>query len=863
MLKSKTIIFNLHLILGTFYSGISHADSFFNPNLISSVDSEVADLSRFDKGEGQPEGMYSVEIYVNNEYIETKNISFYEDNKSSDGTGLLPCLNSQTLNNLGVSLNENSKSINSESCINILDEIEKSSIRFDFESQKLFLSIPQVMFKNNIRGYIPPEKWDNGINAFLLNYNFTGRNSKNYKDNINNNNYFLNINPGINVGSWRLRNESTWTYASGESDQNKWRNIRTYVQKPIIPLKAELTVGDSFSSGTIFDSLGFRGAKLESDDNMLPDSMRGFAPTIKGIANSNAIVTVKQNGFVIYQISVPPGAFEIKDLYATSSSGNLDVVIKENNGEITQFVVPYSNVPILQREGRLKYEFIGGEFRSGSDFQDKPNFGQLSLIYGLPHNLTLYGGSQFSNNYQAYAIGLGGNLGNLGAISSDVIQANSILPNDEHKKGQSFRLLYAKSINSTGTNFQIMGYRYSTQGYYTLNEVSYKRMEGREIITPDGITRDNENLSNYYNLNYSKKGRFQVNINQQVTDNSSLYLLGSYQNYWRTSETEQLWQIGYNGNIKQINYSLNFSKSKSPGMSGDNKNIAFNISIPINDLFNQNRVNDLNSSQNSMYAVYSMNRSNNNMWVQQAGVTGTLLEDNNLNYNIQQGYAHNGGGYSGMVYANYKGKYANIGSGYNYNNDWHELNYNLNGGVVAHSGGITLSQPLGDTNILIKANDANNIRVENANGILTNSKGYAVLPYASIYKNNRVSLDINSLGENVELENAIMNVIPTKGALVQADFKTNIGYRAIVNLKKQNGAIIPFGAMVVDEERSVSGIVGDNGNVFISGLAPIGKLKAKWGRLEDQQCAFNYEINDKSSKEKGIYFISSTCQSDK
>ncbi|OEJ07277.1 hypothetical protein BHE89_17670 [Shigella sp. FC1967] len=74
---------------------------------------------------------------------------------------------------------------------------------------------------------------------------------------------------------------------------------------------------------------------------------------------------------------------------------------------------------------------------------------------------------------------------------------------------------------------------------------------------------------------------------------------------------------------------------------------------------------------------------------------------------------------------------------------------------------------------LLKANDANNIRVENANGILTNSKGYAVLPYASIYKNNRVSLDINSLGENVELENAIMNVIPTKGALVQADFKTN------------------------------------------------------------------------------------------
>lgn len=55
-----------------------------------------------------------------------------------------------------------------------------------------------------------------------------------------------------------------------------------------------------------------------------------------------------------------------------------------------------------------------------------------------------------------------------------------------------------------------MGYRYSTQGYYTLNEVSYNKMEGREIITSDGIIRDNESLSNYYNLNYSKKDVFKL-----------------------------------------------------------------------------------------------------------------------------------------------------------------------------------------------------------------------------------------------------------------------------------------------------------------------------------------------------------------
>ncbi len=32
---------------------------------------------------------------------------------------------------------------------------------------------------NHARGYIPPELWDNGITAGLINYNFTGNNAHN------------------------------------------------------------------------------------------------------------------------------------------------------------------------------------------------------------------------------------------------------------------------------------------------------------------------------------------------------------------------------------------------------------------------------------------------------------------------------------------------------------------------------------------------------------------------------------------------------------------------------------------------------------------------------------------------------------
>lgn len=56
------------------------------------------------------------------------------------------------------------------------------------------------------------------------------------------------------------------------------------------------------------------GIKLETDTSMLPDSEQGFAPVVRGIANSDAQVVIKQNGYVIYQTWVSAGPFEIKDL---------------------------------------------------------------------------------------------------------------------------------------------------------------------------------------------------------------------------------------------------------------------------------------------------------------------------------------------------------------------------------------------------------------------------------------------------------------------------------------------------------------------------------------------------------------------
>ncbi|WP_162872393.1 fimbria/pilus outer membrane usher protein, partial [Klebsiella pneumoniae] len=65
---------------------------------------------------------------------------------------------------------------------------------------------------------------------------------------------------------------------------------------------------------------------------MYPDSLQGYAPTVRGIARTAAKLTIRQNGYVIYQSYVSPGAFSITDLNPTSSSGDLEVTVDEKDG---------------------------------------------------------------------------------------------------------------------------------------------------------------------------------------------------------------------------------------------------------------------------------------------------------------------------------------------------------------------------------------------------------------------------------------------------------------------------------------------------------------------------------------------------
>ena len=269
---------------------LSSADLYFNPRFLADDPQAVADLSRFENGQELPPGTYRVDIYLNNGYMATRDVTF---NTGDSEQGIVPCLTRAQLASMG--LNTASVSgmnlLADDACVPLTSMIHDATAHLDVGQQRLNLTIPQAFMSNRARGYIPPELWDPGINAGLLNYNFSGNSVQN-RIGGNSHYAYLNLQSGLNIGAWRLRDNTTWSYNSSDSSsgsKNKWQHINTWLERDIIPLRSRLTLGDGYTQGDIFDGINFRGAQLASDDNMLPDSQRGFAPVIHGIARGTAI----------------------------------------------------------------------------------------------------------------------------------------------------------------------------------------------------------------------------------------------------------------------------------------------------------------------------------------------------------------------------------------------------------------------------------------------------------------------------------------------------------------------------------------------------------------------------------------------
>ncbi|CAI1728458.1 fimbria/pilus outer membrane usher protein [Serratia proteamaculans] len=811
------------------------ARDYFNPALLEldGPQQGVTNLSTFEENGSQLPGDYRVDILINEQQVDTRTVTFAA---GADGQGLHPCISVAELAAYGVRVAQFPALGAPDAACATLAAIPQASARLLFDRQQLALSIPQAALARQPRGYVPPSQWDEGITALLLNYSLSGANNtaRGGGNGSNSNSQYANLRPGLNAGPWRLRNYTTWSRSS--DGQDKWDTVYTYAQRNLIALQSQLTLGDSNAPAEVFDAVPFRGVQIASDDEMLPDSLRGYAPEVCGIARTNAEVVVRQNGYEIYRTYVAPGAFVINDMYPTGGSGDLQVTIKEADGSEQHIVVPFASLPVLQREGRLKYSLTGGQYRSYDRSVDKSTLVQGTAIYGLPWNTTLYGGMQAAQHYQSAALGVGNNLGDWGALSLDMTQSRAQPKNKQRATGQSWRIRYSKNLVQTGTNFAIAGYRYSTAGFYSLSEVL------------DGWRSGSAPLW----MSERRRNRAELSMNQQLwQDGGSLSLSAVREDYWNSDRSLASFGLGYSNSWRGISYGVNWSHNRNTqGTTRTNdQQIALNVNVPLNLWDN-----------NNAWVNYGLNNTKGGATSHNLGLSGVALRDNSLSWGLQQTYGTRGQGYGGNANLDYRGTYGEATAGYSYDKNSQRVNYGLNGSVVAHQNGVTLGQPLGETAALVAAPGANGASISNQTGVRTDFRGYALVPYLTPYRRTEVALSPDTLPDDVDLPQSSSRVTPTRGALVRADFTPRVGARVLMTLKQASGQPVPFGATVSDTDPEAapgSSIVGDGGQVYLSGVAPQGSLLVKWGNGE--QCQISYQL-PQTAQPGGICQMEGVCR---
>lgn len=839
-------VLTFYLLLSGLIGPCAHARDYFDPSFLSDGSGTPVDLSAYETAGSIPEGTYLVDIYMNQQRQATRQVRFVKDAKGE----VIPELTPAMLKEMGVANDrlEKIKGLPVDKPVGDLkDVIPGATVTFTMASLKLDLTVPQIDMDVNAAGAVDPKLWDEGVPALMFSYNLSGSRNRMTGDygsgGSTSQNVFGSANGGINLGAWRLRSSATYSRNDSQgyyhSSSSQFQTGDTYLQRDVQRLRGELTIGENSSGGDVFGSIPFRGVKLESNDDMLPSSQRGFSPVITGTARSNARVTVAQNGTIIYETNVPPGPFRLTDIYSAGNGGELLVTVTEADGSKHISTQTFSTLPVMKRPGGVSYEITAGRYRNGgyTTGSRDPIFGLATTTVGLPHYVTLYGGLLGAAHYQSAALGLGVSLGGMGAISVDATYAHATLQNGDSNKaetadGASFRARYSKSMMTTGTTVDLTAYRYSTNQFYSFQDaMSYGY----------GLNRGYAPW-----LGERRRSSWQMNLSQTVGKLGAISLRASRDDYWGTGRVVNSLGAGFGSSIKGVGYSINYDIDHTQKGQSDwptNRQLSLNVSVPFS-IFNPSSsvVQDINAN-------YSVTHDNHGRTSQQAGLGGSVL-DNRLSWNASQSANNQGGGQSGNLGLGYSGDAGNIGLNYGYASSTQTWSANASGGVVVHPHGVTFSRSLGDSMALVEAPGADGVKLMSGNAS-TDSRGYTVMPYLQNYQPNTVSLDPTTLPDGVDLSEGSVTVYPTKGALVAAKFKTRVGRQAMLTLNYY-GKPVPFGAIasLPGDDAENAAIVGDGGMVYLTGAPQAGVLKVRWGDTPDRQCAVNFDLGPLGKKKK-------------
>lgn len=761
------------------------------------------DLSKFTRSDHVQPGVLRVDVQVNSIQTYTDFVRFERDDQ---GHGR-PCLTGKQVLRAGIRI---LGSLNEVVCVPVSSLVPGANYHYEAGDQILNLIIPQAYVRSGERNAVDPKLWDKGMPILYSQYSLMGTQSQG--ENIQNHSYFGRFDNTLSVHGWQFKNGMTIS----QSPQSGWSKqvLNAYLRTDVEQLQGEFKLGEIYTSGVLFDTFNLKGATLTSYDEFLSDQDVGYAPVVRGVAETNAAVTITQNGVQIYKINVPPGPFEISDLRGAGYSGTLQVTIEQANGIVKTFLVPYSAQSQMVRKGRLKYALNTGRYNA-LGIVYRPDVSQATFQYGLFSNLTVYAGVIHAQRYDSVLHGVAMNTF-LGTLSVDLTHSSSNLDTGLQKGGRQ-RWTFNKSIESTGTMMNISHAFHRGGGYLSLNSAM------------SALNHQNVLLAS------SNRDQWMASMTQPFgsAGDVSLSWVRSTFDFTAASDSYGVtWRKSFNGMNFSVTANHQLAGAINSSVTTSAKSLAVQLSIPLDRSGYVSSGVNFSADRQTSQTTYSNNFGER----KQYSLNATINTD-----------ADNKPTLSGSSSMRSEIGYQSLGISVSSN--YRNISLGLSGGVALHSGGLTWAPQMSDTMALVYAPGAEGARVNGESGPMVDRHGYAIVSNLQAYRVNEIYLDPRGISQDVELTTTSQQAIVRSGGVARLNYTTITGRGLIMTLSRDDAGVIPFGSTVTNAQGQEVGAVGQGSRVFLRGIAPTGRLFVSWGPNSKDTCTVDFSVPQSDSRQ--------------
>ncbi|WP_300630952.1 fimbria/pilus outer membrane usher protein [Pseudomonas sp.] len=686
----------------------------------------------------------------------------------------------------------------SADCQPFVEAYPQTVIEQDPASLSLALVVPTDALRptaKDMSGY------QTGGVAGLLNYDLTGLH--NQYEGSSNRFGSANTEVGFNAGDWIVRSRQVKTWQGGRSSTT---HLDAYAQRTFAAQQAVLQAGQINLYNPVLAGSQITGAQVLTE-TALQDQRQGA--TISGIANSPAQVEVRQNGTLIHSTVVPAGPFSLTDVRRLNSRSDVDVTVRETNGEERRFSVPAAMLGLgLPAPG---YSLAAGRLRQvGASEGAEPWVVSGGWSGALHPQVSVAVGALMAEDYRSTGLNL------------------SWLPRQDSQLQFGVQ---AAQANRDGAE----------QGVQT--DLSWsQRLTERWSITTAGSWRSlgYRNLEeSTYPPRTSEQQRSHYRDQQSVSTSWAHPWLGAFSAGFSRSSSYD----GYSGSralaswgksVGGVSISASAQWQMGGRDQGDNS-LYLNLSLPLGE-----------SRRGRAWA-----RRSGSDYRMGVGVSEPLNDQLSYRVDVERDgrdrVTESTIGVSALPY------YTQLDLNYT-RSDSHRSSYQggARGGVVVHGDGVTFSPyTVRDTFALMSVGGMAGIKVNTPSGpVWTDWQGQAVVPQLSAYGRSPVQVHTRSLPRNADISNGLAVVSAGRGAVDKVQFGVVLTRRALLTVTADNGRPLPRGATVSTADGEFVTLVQEGSQVF---LPDVLEQRGLWIKAPgDAACRLEYSLPERGDPE--VYY---------